>query len=66
VLGIETGTTDIALRRELWQRLATTWRLPDLHALVTYIDLPQLPTYIDLILKGETQGRVVLRLAAAE
>ena len=66
VLGIETGTTDIALRRELWQRLATTWRLPDLASLVTYIDLPQLPEYIGRMLQGQTQGRVVLRLAAPE
>lgn len=66
VLGIETGTTDIALRRELWHRLATTWRLPDLDSLVTYIDLPHLSDYIDLMLKGQTRGRVVLRLAAPE
>ncbi len=66
VLGIETGTTEIGLRRELWQRLATTWRLPDLDSLVTYTDLTHLSDYIDLILKGETQGRVVLRLASGE
>jgi acrylyl-CoA reductase (NADPH) len=66
VVGIETGTTDIALRRELWNRLATTWRLPDLAALVSYIELSQLSDYIDLILKGETQGRVVLKLATVE
>ena len=66
VLGIETGTTDIALRRELWHRLATSWRLPDLDALVTYIDLPQLSEYLDRMLQGQTQGRVVLRLATPE
>lgn len=63
VLGIETATTDIHLRHELWRRLAQEWRLPDLEGLTTYIGLTDLNDYIDLILQGQTQGRVVLRLA---
>ncbi len=66
VLGIETGTTAIALRRELWERLATTWRIPELHALATYISLPQLADYLDRLLRGESVGRVVLRLATLD
>ncbi len=66
VLGIETGTTDITLRRELWHRLATTWRLPDLNALASYINLAALPEALDRLLRGESVGRVVLRLATPE
>lgn len=66
VLGIETGTTDIRLRRELWGRLATSWRLPDLESLVTYINLTDLSDYIDLILEGKTKGRIVVRLVTPE
>ncbi len=64
VLGIETATTETGLRRELWHRLATTWRLPDLAALATYIDLQQVSDHLDRMLKGQTQGRVVVRLGA--
>lgn len=42
--------------------MATTWRLPDLAALTTYIDFQQGPGYLDRMLKGQTRGRVVVRL----
>jgi hypothetical protein len=52
----------MALRRQIWQKLANEWKLSALERLTTEIPLDALDHHIDLILKGEQKGRVVVNL----
>ena len=61
LLGIDSQTCPMALRQELWQHLASDWAV-DLSAVTTEITLDGLDDAINAILKGETLGRVVLKL----
>jgi putative YhdH/YhfP family quinone oxidoreductase len=63
LLGIDSQNCPMALRRQIWQRLAGEWKLSALERLTTEIPLDALDHHIDLILKGEQKGRVVVNLA---
>jgi putative YhdH/YhfP family quinone oxidoreductase len=64
LLGIGAGQTPMALRLKLWNKLIGEWNICDkLPAIAHEIDLPALKdTYIDSILCGKTQGRIVVKL----
>lgn len=64
LLGIGAGQTPMNLRLKLWDKLVNEWNVSDkLHAIAREIGLEELKdTYIDAILSGKTQGRVVIRL----
>jgi hypothetical protein len=53
----------MAQRRELWTKLATDWKPADLASMMTATDLTALKDrWIDAILAGGVQGRVVVKL----
>jgi len=62
LLGIDSATIGAEVRQQVWDRLAQDWRLPDLNRLATDTTLDGLESYIQAILSGETQGRVVVKL----
>jgi acrylyl-CoA reductase (NADPH) len=64
LLGIGAGQTPMDLRMYLWNRLVNEWNVCDkLPSIAREIELDQLKdVYIDAILSGRTQGRVVVRL----
>jgi len=64
LLGIGAGQTPMELRLHLWNKLVNEWNVCDkLPAIAREIELEQLKdVYIDAILSGRTQGRVVVRL----
>ena len=62
LLGIDSPNCEMDKRKSMWQRLANEWKL-DLSALTSEITLDELDGAIDAILKGETQGRIVVKLA---
>ena len=62
LLGIDSQSCEMEKRSAVWQRLATDWKL-DLSELTKEISLEELDENIEAILKGETQGRVVVRVA---
>lgn len=64
LLGIGAGQTPMSLRLKLWDKLVNEWNVTDkLHAIAREIGLEELKdTYIDAILSGKTQGRVVIKL----
>ena len=62
LLGIDSQNCPMALRRQIWQKLANEWKLTALERLTTEIPLDALDHHIDLILKGEQKGRVVVNL----
>jgi acrylyl-CoA reductase (NADPH) len=61
--GVSSQNCPMPLRREIWQRLATDWRLTDSEALAREIDLAGLDAAIAQILAGQIRGRVVVRLS---
>lgn len=64
LLGVDSQSYDMPRRKALWQKIASNWQL-DLSKITTEITLTQLPDYIPRILAGETQGRVVVNVAAS-
>ena len=62
LLGIDSAETPRDLREEVWHRLATNWRLPNLLELRTKVDWEDLDPWLDRILAGNTRGRVVVQI----
>lgn len=62
LLGIDSATCPMPLRKELWNRLAKEWRPGMLHQISKLISLNELPGNIDLILQGKSKGRIVVSL----
>ncbi|TCV97454.1 putative YhdH/YhfP family quinone oxidoreductase [Luteibacter rhizovicinus] len=64
LLGIASAGTSRDLRDEIWRRLASDWKPAHLATICTReIDLPTLPSVFDTMLKGESFGRTVVRIA---
>jgi putative YhdH/YhfP family quinone oxidoreductase len=63
LLGIDSVQCPMAQRSVVWNKLAGAWRLPQLDSLVGECLLDGLEEKIAAILKGELQGRTVVRLA---
>lgn len=62
LLGIDSATCPMELRKLIWNRLAVDWRPPMLEEISREITLKQLPEHIDLILKGKIRGRVFVNM----
>jgi len=62
LLGIDSVEISQQQKTGIWQKFAAEWKLDGLESLVNEIDLYQLSDQIDAILKGQVQGRVLVRL----
>lgn len=62
LLGVDSATCPMELRRSLWDKLSKEWRPDALHRISTIIPLEELPEKIEMILQGKTRGRYVIRL----
>jgi len=51
------------LRRKIWDRISSEWKLDQLEQLTTEISLEELDSNIKLILQGKQKGRVLVNLA---
>lgn len=62
--GVDSAETPIAVRVQLWQRLAGEWKLSDqtLDAICIETELNDLDPLIDDILHGRIRGRVVVKI----
>lgn len=64
LLGVDSVQTPIEARRETWARLATDLRPPHLDDAITReIGLDELEGALDAVLRGELQGRTVVKVA---
>ena len=64
VLGIDSVMVPLDRRTAIWQRLATDLRPPHLDATITQeIGLDEAPGVLERIVRGETRGRTVVRIA---
>jgi len=50
----------MGLRTNLWAKLGSEWRIPNLESYSTEVGLDQIISQMELILKGQTKGRVVV------
>ena len=64
LLGIDSGATPMALRREIWRRLAGDMRPAHLKEITRTIAFDDLPQAFDGLLKGAAKGRIVVDMAA--
>ena len=60
--GIDAAWGSIPLRHEIWRRLGGPWKPSQLEAMPRFIELPELPKYVDDILAGQIMGRVVVKI----
>ena len=66
LIGIDSQNCPYDLRKKLWELLATDWKLPNLSAGLKEVLMEQMMKEIELILRSEVKGRVVLRHKVAE
>ena len=64
LLGIDSGTTPMPLRREVWRRLAEDMRPAHLKDMTRTIAFDELPGAFGAFLKGAVRGRTVVDMAA--
>jgi putative YhdH/YhfP family quinone oxidoreductase len=64
LLGIDSGATPMALRREIWRRLAGDMRPAHLKEMTRTIAFDDLPQAFDGLLRGAAKGRIVVDMAA--
>jgi acrylyl-CoA reductase (NADPH) len=61
LLGINSATTPMKVRRDIWQKLGSEWKPDDIQKIKHLVTLQELDEWIQRILKGEVTGRVVVR-----
>jgi acrylyl-CoA reductase (NADPH) len=62
LLGIDSASTNMGLRRAMWRRLADELLPPQLDIMVRSISFEELPAQFEQILQGRSRGRVVVRI----
>ena len=62
LIGIDSQNCPMKHRRQVWQRLATDWKIEQLDAICREVPLDELSPHIDTILKGGITGRTVVKL----
>ena len=65
LIGIDSVQCPLQRRLNLWNKLASDWKPPQLDELTSTITLFQLPEQIDRILQGRSVGRVLVSLLEA-
>lgn len=62
LVGIDSAETNMELRRLLWLKISSEWKLDKLNEIAIDCSLGDLNRYIELILRGKIKGRVVVNL----
>lgn len=63
LIGIDSVQCSRLMRTQIWAKLSKEWKPRDLAAISNTIYLEQLPEKINAILKGEIQGRTIIKLS---
>jgi alcohol dehydrogenase len=61
LLGITSAATSMDLRNQIWQQLATSWKIDQFDLISKTVRLEEINREIQRILSGEQTGRVVLK-----
>ena len=66
LIGIDSQNCPYDLRKKLWELLASDWKLPNLNAGLKKVSMEEMMNEIELILRSEVKGRIVLRHKVGE
>jgi NADPH2:quinone reductase len=61
LIGVNSATTPMALRRKVWERLASDLKPRNLERIAYTIGLEDLPAQFEKLLKGQARGRAVVK-----
>ena len=64
LIGIDSATFAKEDRLQVWEKLGSDWRLPDMQSLTTICSMTGLEPYIDGMLQGGSKGRVIVDMNA--
>jgi acrylyl-CoA reductase (NADPH) len=64
LLGVDSVNLPLVHKRQLWNRLASNWKITQLSALETRIGMSDLVLALDSVFRGQSTGRLVLDLSA--
>ena len=62
LLGVDSVEPSLADKSKIWEKLATTYRLPLLGLMASEITLEQVPQHLDQLLNGHAVGRYLVAL----
>jgi acrylyl-CoA reductase (NADPH) len=62
LFGIDSQHCPMAIRRRIWEKLATEWKLKNFDQLASEIGLTELDQRIDNMLQGKSKGRTLVKL----
>ncbi len=62
LLGVDSVEIPRSVKASMWDKLAASWKLPNLNELVQEISLEELPQAIERTLAGQQTGRMLVRL----
>jgi acrylyl-CoA reductase (NADPH) len=62
LVGIDSVQCPMPLRKQLWDKLADEWNVPNINEFIEECKLEELTEKIDLILKGQIKGRIIVNL----
>lgn len=62
LIGIDSAECPLEKKKQLWQQLATEWKLSDIERFYKEITLSQLLEHLVLIKQGKVTGRIVINL----
>ncbi|MBI3479887.1 MAG: oxidoreductase [Nitrosomonadales bacterium] len=62
LLGVDSAATDMPLRRQIWQRLATDLKPEQLEKVARRVPFSGLPQVFPLLLQGRQRGRAVVEI----
>jgi NADPH2:quinone reductase len=65
LLGIDTAATQMTMRREIWQRMATDLRTDKLSSVAHIVPFDKLDDVFHPLLEGKLSGRAVIQFSAA-
>lgn len=62
LLGIDSAECPMSKRLEIWQHLASDWKLDNLNLISHEIGLEEVPAKLDLILQGKALGKSLVKI----
>ena len=62
LIGIDSAKCPMHTRRQVWQKLAEDWKLPNLDSFANECTLPDITAQVELMLHGRQTGRVIVNM----
>lgn len=63
LIGIDSVLCDHALRKEVWEHLATDWRPAKMDRLINTCKLENIQEHLDKMLRGQLSGRYIVKIS---